>query len=654
MTELFLFEGTFLKAPVVIIVESEKEDIEQFRLLLSAIYSYFIGSDSKNLLSYLSERKISSDALDEYKKIELFNIIAFITTTLFKPGPHTTIKLKLPFVPSTIDFYFSSNCEIPCNKTDKTISKLFSLLDLSIIIKIVMKILTDHSVLLISSEASVLNVIFPALHKLIFPLKWIYTYIPVLPVVKAEFFIENPMPHLFGILKNELKMNELKYNSDFVVDCDTNEIVSDRKFVDFCPLPSSEFSSQQNVVLTLHNNKLKRYDKNETGRARYKPVRFLLHGKVYIDCNDGNRLVTELQDNYLTDEEAMRLRKSIQHLKKKTYIKQQNEVSILEDVLSHSLSMSVNVSQKEETDMSYEHEINKLFTELIVNKLFNKDDPLLIDIKHSNSFEDFIHAGIYQNDSNFRIVKNLLEGFHDRTIDNAFNVIYTVKPFEGKEKMYSDYRRIREVIASYYEEEGIGNKMQMKMTNFYGDKGVISFLNSFKNNIKDYDTFIKNEYMLPLVDKLLGQEEENIFEDSEEIVSRSKIISFESQNGRPIDECHQYLYYCAVLMNNYKQMYKGDRYNKDDFNYAIVDYHLQAEKKDQVDYSYINFDDYLSTLSFEEINVVLEYLYSKEKDVYPDVDIFIRIAKEKFDEHKKNKGSGPPSEQTIILEDNNN
>ena len=644
-----------MKVPVVLVVESEKEDIEQFRLLLMSMYSYFIASDSK-LHSHLSTKKIPFDSLEQYKKIELFNIISFITTTLLKPGPHTTIKLQLPFVPHTIDFYFSSNCEIPCNKTDNTISKLFSLLDLSIIIKIVMKILTEHSVLLISSEAAVLNVIFPALHKLIFPLKWIYSYIPVIPIVRAKILIENPTTHLFGILKNELKVDELKYNSDFVVDCDTNEIVSDSKYVDFCPLPSSDFSSHENVILTLRNNKLMKYNVNANGNARYKKIRFLLSGKVYIDCNAGNRLVTELQENYLTDEEAKRLRKSIQHLKKKTYIKKQNEVSNLDDILNPSRDLSINFSQSDEVEMSYEHEINKLFTELIVGKLYNKDDPLLIDIKHSNSFQDYVSSGVYQNDSNFRIVKNLFEKVHDRTIANAFNVTYTVKPLGGKEIMYSEYRAMREFLINYYNEEDVSvNKMQMKMMNFYGEKGVIAFLNSFKNNIQDLDKFLHNEYTIPIMESILGQDEENLFEDEEDkdnIASKSKIISFESQNGRPIEECHQYLYYCAVLMNNYKQIHSGQR-NKDDFNYAIVDYHLRAEKKDQVDYSYINFDEYLSSLSFEEINTVIEYLCSKEKEGYPNIEIFIRIAREKIEEFKSKKENDHTYDKTI-LEDNNN
>ena len=42
----------------------------------------------------------------------------------------------------TIDFYFSSNCEIPCNKNDTDINLLFLILDQSIIIKVLFSILT--------------------------------------------------------------------------------------------------------------------------------------------------------------------------------------------------------------------------------------------------------------------------------------------------------------------------------------------------------------------------------------------------------------------------------------------------------------------------------------------------------------------------------
>ena len=49
----------------------------------------------------------------------------------------------------TIDFYFSSNCEIPWNKNDTDINTLFLVLVQSIIIKVLFSILTEKQIIFV-------------------------------------------------------------------------------------------------------------------------------------------------------------------------------------------------------------------------------------------------------------------------------------------------------------------------------------------------------------------------------------------------------------------------------------------------------------------------------------------------------------------------
>ena len=49
----------------------------------------------------------------------------------------------------TIDLYFSSNCEIPCNKNDTDINTLFLVLVQSIIIKVLFSILTEKQIIFV-------------------------------------------------------------------------------------------------------------------------------------------------------------------------------------------------------------------------------------------------------------------------------------------------------------------------------------------------------------------------------------------------------------------------------------------------------------------------------------------------------------------------
>src|SRR5690606_15798379 len=85
----------------------------------------------------------------------------------------------LKLVNSSVDFYFSSKCELP--EADTNIKILFDCLDLSIIIKLWSCILLERQIIIIANQNFLLFSICEALLKLLFPFKWLYPYIPVLP-----------------------------------------------------------------------------------------------------------------------------------------------------------------------------------------------------------------------------------------------------------------------------------------------------------------------------------------------------------------------------------------------------------------------------------------------------------------------------------------
>ena len=85
-----------------------------------------------------------------YKKVELLNLFEFCFS-LIKPSAHTLIRMKLEnnelFDNFDIDYYYNSNCEIPCNKNDKYINILFLLLYKKIIVKILFFIILNKKIL---------------------------------------------------------------------------------------------------------------------------------------------------------------------------------------------------------------------------------------------------------------------------------------------------------------------------------------------------------------------------------------------------------------------------------------------------------------------------------------------------------------------------
>ena len=248
-----------IDVPIVIVIKSEKEDLEAFKQLLNVINFIIVNDDMDN-------EDYNYEKINDYKKVQLINLLFFIFSLPHTP-PHSLIKLKLNKEiknPPTecIDFYFSSNCEIPCNKNDADINILFLLLDQSIIIKVLFSILTEKQIVFRASQAYLLHIIIPCFIKLIFPFKFINTYITVLPKENLGL-LEVPGPSIFGVLSSLISLKDLmlEYPGKIIVDCDTNEIYSDSNLEPFIP-PKNRNSN--NLVLSIKNIKKEKNKNKET------------------------------------------------------------------------------------------------------------------------------------------------------------------------------------------------------------------------------------------------------------------------------------------------------------------------------------------------------------------------------------------------------
>ena len=238
-----------INVPIVICIKSNKSDLEPFRQLLTSINQIIVSENIEH----------GPNIVNDYKKVELLNIFYFIFSLPHTP-PHSLVRLKLNNdlceVEKEIDFYFSSNCEIPCNKNDTDINLLFLILDQSIIIKVIIAILQEKQIIFRSSQAYILHLIIPTFLKLIFPFKWKQSLVTVLPNNEAENYLDTPGSFIFGILSNALELNEIieKYPGKIIVDCDTNEIFGEEENDPFVP----EISEEEKV--NIHSSLKKKKD----------------------------------------------------------------------------------------------------------------------------------------------------------------------------------------------------------------------------------------------------------------------------------------------------------------------------------------------------------------------------------------------------------
>ena len=440
-----------IEIPIVIFIKSEKEDLESFKQLLNLI-NYIIVNDDMEKNGIANYTKIN-----DYKKVQLMNLFYFIFLLPHAP-PHSLIKFKIdkefknPPMES-IDFYFSSNCEIPCNKNDADINILFLLLDQSIIIKVLFSILTEKQLVLRASQAYLLHIIIPSLLKLIFPFKWIHTCITVLPKEKINL-LEAPGSFIFGVLSEVISLQDLiqKYPGKIIVDCDTNEIFGDSHLEPFIP-PKKEKSSnkirnnkkekentgiiintgnsltQGNNAFNVGGNCLYQYD-NETNSKKYKFIFDKNKNNIIIDTRK-SQLLIDKTNNYIDSNEWKWLRKNIQLVRNP-------EIFYLDNISKKKKKSNTGIYLCEEDEenvvlpnRSFAYNIQNIFMKFILNKLSFTQSEFMSEFKITNIYLNYNESNKYQNNSGKKIVENIIElKEQQRNFENSFNIEYILPKFE--------------------------------------------------------------------------------------------------------------------------------------------------------------------------------------------------------------------------------
>lgn len=223
-----------------------------------------ISSNDTNLTKSKSEDGISKnqmfneslyEAFHYFKYCEVLNFIVFVVTSI-KPPAHSKLMLNFHFKKAEV--IFPSFTEIPSNENN--ISILLDCLEFSIIIKLWCALLTEKHVILIGSRG-LLYPICSALLSLIYPFKWMHTYIPVLPDVYSFEILDSPPPIFVGIPKNRHNFHE----ADFSTLC------QDYPYYVICDLNTNQIS-QVNIPMMPEQDEIKLRTK----------VRFLRYPKLDV------------------------------------------------------------------------------------------------------------------------------------------------------------------------------------------------------------------------------------------------------------------------------------------------------------------------------------------------------------------------------------
>ena len=418
-----------IEVPLVIFIKSEKEDLECFKQLLNIINYIIINDD-------LIEKKENIDInINDFKKVQLLNIFYFLIS-LLKAPPHSLIKLNLENEVNvdaieSIDFYFSSNCEIPCNKNDTDINILFLVLDQAIILKVLFSILIEKQIVFRASEAYLLHIIIPSFLKLIFPFKWTQSCIIVLPKEKLHF-LEAIGSFIFGVLSDTISLNDLmrEYPNIIIIDIDTNEIFGDSYYEPYLPPNMNNINKsgiiQGNNLVTVNGSYLYKYQKGENKKTK---LNFEEKNNIIIDSQKCQMLV-DRTNIFVNNNERKWLRKNIQLIRNP-------EIFDLENMNSNqNKSNKIYLNDKDEVvilpNRPFSYNIQNIFMIYILNKLSEKNSEFMSIFKNTNLYLGYNDQKKYQNNSGMKISENITElkkKNKQRNIENCFTVEYHLQNF---------------------------------------------------------------------------------------------------------------------------------------------------------------------------------------------------------------------------------
>ena len=436
-----------INVPIVISIKSNKEDYEPFRKLLNIIHHIIICDTIK--------KSHNINQISNFKKVELLNLFCFCFT-IIKPAPHTniqmTIKTECLSKISKLNFYFSSNCEIPCNSNDKDINMLFSSLDINIILKLITSLLMEKQIILRASQAHLLHLLMPATLKLLFPFKYIHSYIPVLPYGNIEL-LDKPGSYFFGVLSDSIKFEEMmeEYPGRVVIDCDTNEIFNDFNYEPYIIKENSGLEQGKNVLF-LDGSKLFKYDEKNKRKINLK-----WEEKDYLvfDCVN-NQFVIDTDVNLIEREDYNWLRRNIQLVKNPDIFNTENITNDKNSFMSMLIMNSkgeIPISPKR----SFSYNIQNIFLEFFLMLLSFENKKFFKTFKQTNLYMNYIDQKEFQNDSGKKIVQNIkLTKNNPRTFNNSFSINYTMKNFPALniiEEIKNDNNKnhLKKILKDYYQ-----------------------------------------------------------------------------------------------------------------------------------------------------------------------------------------------------------
>ena len=624
---------TEIIVPIIICIKSEKSDLEPFRQLLTSI----------NQLIITENYEYDSKIVNNYKKVELMNILYFIFS-LPHTAPHSLVRLKLNNyifeLEEQIDFYFSSNCEIPCNKIDTDINLLFVILDQSIIIKVILGILSEKPMVFRSSQPYILNLIIPTFLKLIFPFKWLQPCIIILSKENVGL-LDLPGLSIIGILSSLIKIQEIidEYPGKLIIDCDTNEIFGEKTSTPF--IAPMNITNEENNGGKKKNKDKEKYSKIKQGKNTFfidksylyeydpeikgkgKKLKFVEKNDFIIDTQNSQILINKKND-FITSDEWKWLRKNIQLVRNPEIfdignIYQKNED--LDEKKHFNENESVILPNR-----PFSYNIQNILMNFYLNKLSDEKSEFMENFKDTYLFSFYSEYKKYQNDSSQKIVENIKETINEqRSIDNCFMVEYNNKTFPALNIIEILDKKINKMKNEILR---LNSNISINNNDFINDdkkKDKYNIYNKLKNILMDY-CLVSGLNHEQMKNEIFNNDDSKLQNISLNSLNKSKSKHYKSSNYKGHIKSHKNILQYSFYQNPNFVLAGIDKSSKNYFKFYGINGFLNFLK---------NIEDFMKEEGKDIDNIVFrDKIYNQMINIYKNFDNIFNYSNKENNEIK--------------------
>jgi pentatricopeptide repeat protein len=161
--------------------------------------------------------------------------------------PPGAFEIQVPILTSTIRFW-APPAKLPIPYVALPYQILFDCLDVDNVLKVWYALVLEHSVVVVSSQYSILTVCSEILCSLLFPMQWSHLYIPLVPRFLSPM-LEAPFPYLCGVIgENWMHARQFVADETMIVDLDANTVTFGARPPQMPPTPPKKWEKLQDAL----------------------------------------------------------------------------------------------------------------------------------------------------------------------------------------------------------------------------------------------------------------------------------------------------------------------------------------------------------------------------------------------------------------------